>query len=126
MAFTPVTRGRLQASLACVGTLIAWWRLGGLLPAVLAGLAAALAVLAWVTPGVYAPIQRMLDRMLHGMLAVLTWITLGLVYFGVFTPWRLWRAVTRHDPLERRPDAIASSYLRASPPAAPGRFDRQF
>ncbi len=126
MAFTPATRARLQASLACGGTLIAWWRLGGLLPAILAGIAAALALVAWAMPGRYAPIQRTLDRVLNGMLAVLTWITLGLVYFGVFTPWRLWRTLTRHDPLERRRDAAASTYLCASPPAASGRFDRQF
>ena len=126
MARTPATRARWQATLAWAGTLVLWWRLGGLVPAVVAGLAGALALLAWLGPAHYAPVQRVLDRMVHIVLAGLTWLLLALVYFGIFLPLRGWRALTRTDPLQRRPDPAAQTYFRPLPPAAPGRFDRQF
>lgn len=126
MALAPHQRARLQATAASAGTLILWWRLGGIIPAVIAGLAASLALLAWVSPPHYAPVQRALDRVLHALLAGLTWVLLAVIYLGVFTPLRLWRALTGHDPLQRRADPAATSYLRPLPPAAPGRFDRQF
>ena len=125
MPLAPVPRARLQATLACAGTLALWaWR-GGLLPAALAGLAAALALLAWTSPPRYAPVQRALDRGVHLLLTALTWLLLGLVYLLVFTPLRALRAVTGKDALQRRFDRSASTYLRP-PTGSPGRFDRQF
>lgn len=126
MALSPVTRARWQASLAWGGTLVLWWRIGGILPAMAAGATGSLALLAWVSPPHFAPIQRGLDRMLHAMLTSLTWVLLALIYLGLFTPLRGWRALTRRDPLQLRSDPTASSYLQSLPPAAPGRFDRQF
>jgi hypothetical protein len=126
MAFTPAARARLQASLAASGALVIWWWRGGNLPPILFGLLAVLAMLAWVAPRRYAPVQRALDRIVNGALAALTWLLLGMVYFGLFAPWRLWRAIIRKDPLDRRYDAGAATYLRAVPPGATGRFDRQF
>lgn len=125
MPLSPVSRARLQATLACAGTLALWaWR-GGLLPAALAGLAAALALLAWASPGRYAPVQRALDRGVHLLLTALTWLLLGLVYLLVFTPLRALRAVTGKDALQRRFDRSAGTYLR-TPTGSPGRYDRQF
>ncbi len=81
-----LTRPRLQATLACVGTLVLWrWR-SGVGPAALAGVAAALALLAWVAPARYAPVQRALDRIIH------------------------------LDPLARAADPAATSYLRPLAP----------
>lgn len=125
MPLAPFTRARLQASAACVGTLAIWWWRGGTVPATLAGVAAALAVVAWVAPARYAPVQRALDRVIHLLLAAITWTLLGLVYFLVFTPLRAARALGRRDPLARQPEAAAPSYLRPLPPG-PARFDRQF
>jgi hypothetical protein len=120
-----LTRPRLQATFACAGTLILWrWR-GGTGPAVLAGLAAALALVAWVAPARYAPIQRALDRIIHWLLTAITWVLLGLVYFLVFTPLRFVRSLAGRDPLARQPDPAAPSYLQLPPPG-PRRFDRQF
>jgi len=125
MSLSPVARARLQASLACAGTLALWaWRRGQG-PATLAGVAAALALIAWIAPARYAPFQRALDWILHQVLAGLTWLLLGLVYFLVFTPLRCVRALAGRDPLQRRADPTAPSYLRTLPPAS-GRFDRQF
>lgn len=126
MAFTPASRARLQATLAATGALGIWWWRGGLIPPILFSVLAVLAVVAWMAPLKYAPIQRGLDRIVNGLLAALTWLLLGVVYFGLFTPWRLWRAVARKDPLDRRYDSRAATYLRAVPPGATGRFDRQF
>lgn len=126
MPLAPIPRARLQATLACAGTLALWaWR-GGLLPAALAGLAAALALLAWISPVRYAPVQRALDRGVHLLLTALTWLLLGLVYLLVFTPLRAMRALTGSDPLHRRFDRSATSYLRPPVAGSSGRFDRQF
>jgi hypothetical protein len=103
-----------------------WWRIGGVWPAAAAGVAGALALLAWSSPAHYAPVQRALDRVLHTLLAGLTWFLLAVIYFGIFTPLRGWRVLTRTDPVRRRPDPAATTYLRPLPPATPGRFDRQF
>jgi hypothetical protein len=125
MPLAPANRARLQATAACVGTLALWtWR-GGAAPATLAGIMAALAVLAWVAPARYAPVQRVLDRGIHLLLAGITWTLLGLVYFLVFTPLRFLRGLTGRDPLARQPDPAAASYLQPLPPG-PRRFDRQF
>ncbi len=126
MAFAPPARARLQATAACAGTVFLWWRIGGVIPAVVAGLTGCLALLAWLSPPHYVPVQRILDRVLHLLQAGLTWLLLAVIYLGVFTPLRLWRALTGQDPLQRRPDPAAVTYLQPVPPAAPGRFDRQF
>jgi hypothetical protein len=125
MPLAPFTRARLQASAACVGTAALWWWRGGPMPATLAGIMAALAVMAWVAPARYAPVQRTLDRLIHLLLTSLTWTLLGLVYFLVFTPLRFVRSLAGRDALGRAPDPAAPSYLRP-PPGGPRRFDRQF
>ena len=120
-----MTRPRLQASLACVVTLGLWhWR-GGYIPTALAIVAAALAVLAWLLPAAYAPFSRAFERFGHAILVVFTWLALGLVYLGVLTPLRLWRTLRRHDPLHRRFDPTATTYLRPLP-QKPQNFTRQF
>lgn len=126
MALSPTARARLQATSALIGTLVLWWKIGGIGPAMAAGATGSLALMAWVSPPHFAPIQRGLDRLLHVVLAGLTWLLLAIIYFGVFTPLRAWRALTRRDALQLRRDPSASTYLNPLPPAAPGRFDRQF
>jgi len=126
MPLAPASRARLHASLACGVTLALWaWR-GGLLPAAFAGFAAALAVLAWTSPARYAPVQRVLDRGVHLVLAALTWLVLGVVWLLVFTPLRAVRSLTGSDPLRRSIDRTADTYLQTPPAGSAGRFDRQF
>lgn len=126
MALNPVTRARLQTTLACVGALgLLWWR-RNTGAAIATGLTTLLALVAWISPRHYAPVQRVLDRAIHLFMTVITWIVLAGIYLGVFMPVRLWRALTKHDPLQRRRDAAADTYLQPLPPASPGRFDRQF
>jgi len=126
MALAPHQRARLQATLAWVGTLVLWWRIGGMLPAIAAGATGSLVLLAWVSPPHFAPIQRALDRVLHAVLAGLTWFLLALIFLVIFTPLRAWRTLVRRDALQLRRDPAAATYFRPLPPATPGRFDRQF
>lgn len=126
MPLSLALRARLQATLACVCTLTLWFWRGGLVPAVLAGVMAALALLAWASPAGYAPVQRGLDRGVHLLLAGLTWLLLGLVWLLVFTPLHAFRTLTGNDPLRRTFDRTADTYLKPPPVGSSGRFDRQF
>lgn len=119
-------RARLQATLAALGAFALWAWFGGTVPATIALLTAVLAVLAWVSPRHYAPIHRVLDRLVQFLLRSLTWLVLGLIYLGLFVPLRLWRVLTHQDPLRLRPNPAAPSYLLPLPVAKSTRFDRQF
>lgn len=126
MALTPLTRSRLQATVAaCVATLL-WWRFRTTVSAALAAVLGTFALLAWFAPRQYAPIQRGLDRFVQALLTGFTWLVLGVVYFGLFTPFRLWRAITRRDPLRLRLEPGTASYFQSLPSSAQRRFDRQF
>ncbi|MBK9992297.1 MAG: hypothetical protein IPP19_16645 [Verrucomicrobia bacterium] len=138
------SRMRLQASVACVASLVLWWRFGGVLSAALAGLFASLALLAWAAPSRYRPVQRGFDFLTRGLVSGFSWAMLGLVYFLVFTPLRLIGTLVGRDPLSSkrqsasdagkspasrllRADADdATTFLRSMPPPTSGRFDRQF
>ena len=118
-------RPRIQATVACVVTSALWYWNRGYFPAALALIAAALALLAWLSPRAYAPFARAFEKFGHAILVAFTWLALGLIYFGVFTPLRLWRSALRRDPLHRRFDPTAQSYLRPLPQTPPN-FTRQF
>lgn len=126
MALAPVSRARLQATLACAGAgaLFAWR--GGIGPEIAIGITGTLALLAWFLPRRYAPVQEGLDWVLHTALTALTWLLLGLLYLLVFAPLRLGRTLTGRDALQRRSDPQAATYLQPLPPATDHRFDRQF
>lgn len=126
MPLAPTTRARLQATLACGGACVLFtWR-GGLGPTIVFGVTVVFALMAWITPRVYAPVQRSLDRAVHLVLTAFTWLLLGLLYLLVFTPLRIGRTFFGRDPLQRRIDPAAATYLSPIPPAAVNRFDRQF
>lgn len=126
MPLAPANRARWHALLACVGTLVLWWRFPGPATVSLLALALSLALLSWISPRSYAPVQRGFDAVIRALLATITWCLLGLVYFGLFTPLRLWRTLRRTDPLQlRRSQRQPATYLE---PLARHRtnFDRQF
>lgn len=126
MAHAPFFRARIQATAACLGGFVLWWRLGGVVGAAAAGLTTALAVFAWLMPARYAVVQRRLDWLTRMLVAGVSWLLLGLLYFCLFTPLRGWRALTRHDALQLKADPSKITYLNPLPPATPGRFKRQF
>jgi len=126
MALAPARRARLQATAALAGSLVLLWRLRGPVSLALACVLGLLAVLAWLAPSSYAPVQRTLDRLTHALLAALTWCLLGLVYFGLFAPLRLARTLARRDPLQLRRDPAAPTFLRPLAPRSADHFERQF
>jgi hypothetical protein len=118
-------RPRLQATIAALVTTVLWLWHHTPLPAALAIIATTLALLAWISPARYAPISGALEKFAHAILVAFTWLSLGLIYFGVFAPIRLWRALNGNDPLHRRFDPRATTYLHSLPPTPPN-FTRQF
>jgi hypothetical protein len=117
---------RLQATIACAGGLVLWMRFGGVLAAALAGCFASLALIAWVAPARYVPVQRGFDFLTRVLVAGFSWVMLGLVYFGVFTPLRLIGVLVGRDPLGLKRPSDTTTYLRPMPAATTGRFNRQF
>lgn len=126
MAHPPISRARWQASLAFAGSLIVWWRFRGVLPVALVVFTTVFAVLAWLAPQRYAPVQRGLDFVTRAIVSGFSWVALSLVYFGLFTPLRIARSIVGRDPLKLKLDPAASSYLQALPTNTRPRFDRQF
>jgi hypothetical protein len=126
MAFARASRARLQATLAWVGSGFLFYHRPSLITESVVIVATTLALLAWFLPKAYGPVQRALDGVSRVLLTGLTWFLLGVVYFGLFTPLRLWRVITRNDPLRLRADSSARTYLQPLSSAAPDRFDRQY
>lgn len=126
MALAPAARARLQASLAVLGAALLWLRTHHPLALALAALTVALAALAWLAPARFAPVQRALDTFARAIAAAFTWLVLGLVYFGLFTPLRMLRALLRRDPLQLRSTPAAVTFLQPLPPRRPGSFQRPF
>jgi hypothetical protein len=126
MPLAPANRARLHAVLACTGIVIVWWRFPSPLTWAMLALASVLALIACFAPGAYVPIQRGLDAFTRMLLMAVTWALLAVVYFGLFTPLRIWRLLIGKDPLNlgRSPLSRTPSYLQPSPAAS--RFERQF
>lgn len=119
-------RMRLQATAALAVGVALWLWFGGVWSAAFAGVLAALALLAWVSPARYAPVQHGLDMFAQGIATGFSWLLLGLIYFGLFTPVRLLSALFGKDPLKLRARAGGASYLEPLPPPSEDRFKRQF
>jgi hypothetical protein len=126
MAHVTFTRARLQATAALAGGLGLWWRFHTAWAITLAGGMAALALLAWLAPERHKPVQRAFDRVTRWLVAGFTWLILGVVYYGLFTPMRWLGALMGRDPLRLKPNRSTTTYLRELPPSSAGRFDRQF
>ncbi len=78
------------------------WRGHTLAPAVLAGLAAALGLLALLAPPLLGPVYKGWMGMAHGLGWFNTRLLLGVVYFVMVTPIGLVMRLTGRDPLDRR------------------------
>jgi hypothetical protein len=126
MPRSSTSRSRLQASCAFVGSIFLCWRFRAPWTFAIVAIATTFGLIAWLCPRHYLRIQRGFDFLTDRLLAGLTWLILALVYFGVFAPIRLWRALRRHDPLDLRMAPGANTYLHAVREMTPGRFDQQF
>ncbi len=119
-------RMRLQAMAACVGGLVLWWRFGGAAFAVLEGLLLIAALLAWVLPERYRPLQRVLDLFANGLVVGVSWLLLGLVYFGIFTPLKWLCVLAGRDPLRVRRRPVEGSYLLPLSSSPSESYKRQY
>jgi hypothetical protein len=126
MAHASFARARLQATVAFVGGLVLWWRFGSGWSMAAVGVLAVLALLAWLAPERHQPVQHAFDWLTRRLVAGFTWLILGVVYFGLFTPIRLLGALTGRDALGQKPNRSVKTFLRPLPPVSTGRFGRQF
>ncbi len=118
-------RVRLEATVAGVVSLSLWLLTRHVWAAITAAVFSLLALLAWFLPRWHAPVHRLLQRGARAVAVGFSWFVLALVYFGVFTPIRCWRALRGHAALALGPDSTQATYLADLPRSAP-RFDRQF
>lgn len=125
MPLSRANRSRLQAALGCVVAGLLWWRTQAPAFAVVWILAIGLLALACFDPRRYEPVQRLFNAFSRMITAAVTWMVLGLVYFMVFTPLRLWNRLIGRDPLGSRRSPKAS-FLQDFPAKTLGRFEKQY
>jgi hypothetical protein len=106
---------------------VSWWRANPAAPYLLAT-AGVLALVALLRPQWLAPLNRLwmgLARLLH---RVVSPIVLGIMYYGMITPFGIVMRRFGHDPMRRRFDNRASSYWleRVPPGPAPDSLRNQF
>ncbi len=104
------------------------WRGQTILPAVLGGLAAALAGLALLAPGILRPVQKVWMAGADALGSFNTRVLLGLVYFLAMTPIGLvMRRVVGRDPLDRRLRDRPSYWIERKRDTDPsGSMERRF
>jgi len=125
MALSAANRSRLHATLACVIAGGLWWRTRAVAFATIGTIALVLFALAWINPRLYEPVQRLFTAFGRVLTAVFTWVVLGLVYFFVFTPLRVWNRIFGRDPLGLRA-ASNTGFLHEFRPKTLGQFERQY
>ncbi|GAC1467061.1 MAG: hypothetical protein NVSMB9_08280 [Isosphaeraceae bacterium] len=91
------------------------------------GTALALGLAGWLRPRVVRPLYlgAMVAAFPIGWLT--SWVMLGAVYYGLFTPLAVAFRLLGRDPLARRGPAPGGSYWRPKPPPGdPSRYLRQY
>jgi hypothetical protein len=125
---SPRIRMILTAAAAAIGGAVAWWHWRAPWTAALALVTSAQLLIAIAAPRAYAPIYRVLDGLVRGVLQAITWLLLGFVFAFVFVPGRIILALRGRDPLARRPDPALVTYWQDSrrPGDAAKHFRAQF
>jgi len=90
--------------------------------------AAAFALCAWLAPRVLAPLNRLWFRVGELLHRIVSPIALGVIFFGVITPYALvMRLFGRDELLLRKGSARPSYWVRREPPGPPpDSFRNQF
>ena len=115
---------------ACVFLLVSLWplfeRASPRLWAV--AVAAAFALCAWLAPRVLAPLNRLWFRFGELLHRIVSPIALGIIFFGIITPYALVMHLFGRDALLlRRGSARQSYWVRREPPGPPpDSFRNQF
>ena len=115
---------------AVVLLVVAFWPLwsgGAIRPGAAAG-GLAFAVLAFVAPGLLAPLNRCWFWLGQALHRVVNPVLMALIYFGSVVPTGLVLKMLSRDPLRLHRDRKASSYWipREPPGPAPGSMPKQF
>jgi len=115
---------------AVVFLLVALWPLfGGAPPRAWAiAVAAAFALCAWLVPRVLAPMNRLWFRFGELLHRIVSPVALGVIFFGVITPYAVvMRLFGRDELLLRKRSARPSYWVRREPPGPPPHsFHNQF
>jgi hypothetical protein len=126
---------RVLRQFAAVGCLVLWavavWRflLRGevLLADILFVLGFALALTGYAGPRLIRPIYVVMTVVTFPIGWVMSWVLLGLVYYGLFTPFAVVFRLIGRDPLGRRGPSSADTYWKPKPaPRDPARYLRQY
>jgi len=88
---------------------------------VIGGIATTIALCALISPlGLFARIDAVFQRIGHGIGVAVTWITMGLLFFGFFLPFgRIFRR-GRRDGMKRFYEPDAESYWTLREASEPG------
>lgn len=88
-----------------------WWALG---------LAAAFALCAWLAPRILAPVNQLWFRFGELLHRIVSPVALGVIFFGVITPYAIvMRLFGRDELLLRKRSARDSYWVRREPPGPP-------
>jgi hypothetical protein len=110
-----------MAALAAVSA----WRGGQVLPWVLGTLGGALFIAGAIVPAQLGPVQRAWMRLALAISKVTTPIIMGVLFFGVMTPFGLVARLFGHNALVRQGSGT-STWVKRSPGARRGDLERQF
>ena len=98
-----------------------WWPL-------LVGLSVLTALVTLIAPGVLTPLNRAWMKLGELMGRVVNPIVLGVLFYGVITPFGIARQLFGADPMKRKFDPAAKTYWIERDPPGPGAdsFNNQF
>jgi hypothetical protein len=94
--------------LAVAAAIYRWWDPG--MAYVVAGVSAALALLALAAPPAYRKVAGLIDRFAHGVGMTVTWIFMTLLYYVLFFPVGLLLRAQGKLGITRHPDRRLPSY----------------
>ena len=84
------------------------------------GVAAVFALCAWLAPRILAPLNRLWFRFGELLHRIVSPVALGIIFFGVVTPYALvMRLFGRDELLLRKHSARPSYWVRRQPPGPP-------
>jgi len=111
--------GLLFSSAFAVLAGLSWWR-GGAAAFPLLGVSIAFGLIALLSPQWLAPLNKLWIRLALLMNKIVSPVVLGILYYGVMTPFGLAMRAFGRDPMRRRFEPTTASYwIRREPPGPP-------
>ena len=103
------------------------WKQGTLWPWMF-GTAGVIAAITLIVPGILTPFNRIWMKFGELLHRIVSPIILGIIFFGVITPFGVVKRMTGWDPMRRKFDSSAKTYWidRDPPGPAPDSLPNQF